>query len=96
MCTQYVYYVCIAQKALVKILNIDVFQKGGLHMALSAGDKMRTLRGNKSQEQVAEALGIPVSTYASYEQGARIPRDSMKRKIADYYNRTVQFIFFSK
>lgn len=65
-------------------------------MALSAGDKMRTLRGNKSQEQVAEDLGIPVSTYASYEQGARIPRDSMKRKIADYYNRTVQFIFFSK
>lgn len=63
-------------------------------MALSAGDKMRTLRGDKSQEQVAEALGIPVSTYASYEQGVRIPRDSMKRKIADYYNRTVQFIFF--
>ena len=90
------YYVCVAQKILVKILNIDVFQKGGLHMALSAGDKMRTLRGNKSQEQVAEALGIPVSTYASYEQGVRIPRDSMKRKIADYYNRTVQFIFFSK
>ena len=96
MCTQYVYYVGIAQKALVKILNIDVFQKGGLHMALSAGDKMRTLRGNKSQEQVAEALGIPVSTYASYEQGVRIPRDSMKRKIADYYDRTVQFIFFGK
>ena len=90
------YYVCVAQKILVKILNIDVFQKGGLHMALSAGDKMRTLRGNKSQEQVAEALGIPVSTYASYEQGVRIPRDSMKRKIADYYNLTVQFIFFSK
>ena len=61
----------------------------------SSSERMRELRGNKSQAQVAEALGIPASTYASYEQGKREPKDSMKRKIADYYKRSVQFIFFS-
>ena len=58
-------------------------------------EKMKRLRGNRSQAQVAEALGIAPSTYASYEQGTREPKDYMKRKIADYYKRTVQYIFFS-
>ena len=33
---------------------------------------------------------------AMYEQGERIPRDDIKIKIASYYNRTVDFIFFAK
>ena len=58
-------------------------------------EKMRMLRGNRTQAEVAKRLGISPSTYASYEQGTRKPKDSMKVKIAEYYQRSVRFIFFS-
>ena len=58
--------------------------------------KLIELRGNRSREEVAKACGISVSALAMYEQGQRIPRDSIKVKLAKYYNRTVGFIFFAK
>ena len=60
------------------------------------GDKLRKLRGSKSQENVAKDLGISLSALAMYETEQRMPRDEIKVKLANYYNRTVQFIFFSK
>ena len=59
------------------------------------GEKLKRMRGNKSQEELAEALGIPTRTYASYEQGTRTPKDSMKIKIARYYDESVESIFFN-
>ena len=56
--------------------------------------KLRELRGKKTLAQVAEDLGISASSLAMYERGEREPRDEMKRKLASYYGRTVQFIFF--
>jgi len=56
--------------------------------------KLRELRGKKTLAQVAEDLGISASSLAMYERGDREPRDEMKRKLASYYGRTVQFIFF--
>lgn len=53
------------------------------------------LRGKKSREQVAKALEISVSAVAMYENGARIPRDEMKKKIAQYYGVSVEEIFFA-
>lgn len=58
------------------------------------GSKLRELRGEKSQATVAKDLGVCQSTYAMYEMGERIPSDEKKKKIADYYNVTVQFLFF--
>lgn len=52
------------------------------------------LRGTKSRVNVAQSLGISVSTLAMYESGARIPRDENKEKIAAFYEKTVQEIFF--
>jgi len=60
------------------------------------GDKLKKLRGSKSQETVAKDLGISLSALAMYETEQRMPRDEIKVKLANYYNRTVQFIFFSK
>jgi putative transcriptional regulator len=54
------------------------------------------LRGNKTQAEVAEKLGISQSTYAMYETGKRTPSDEVKIRIANLYNRTVQFIFFNQ
>ncbi|MGE9882089.1 helix-turn-helix transcriptional regulator [Blautia obeum] len=54
------------------------------------------LRGNKTQEKVANDLGIAVSTLGMYETEKRVPRDSIKIKLANYYHTTVQEIFFAK
>ena len=53
------------------------------------------LRGEKKQEEVAKSLGIATSTLGMYETERRIPRDSIKVKIANYYKKTVQEIFFN-
>lgn len=53
------------------------------------------LRGNKTRWEVASALGVSVSAIAMYENGARIPRDETKIKIANYYGKSVEEIFFA-
>jgi len=58
------------------------------------GKKLIQLRGNRSQEEVANAVGISQSAYSMYEQGRRVPRDSVKIRIADYFKRPVHKIFF--
>ena len=58
------------------------------------GAKLKTLRGSKSQESVANDVGISVSALGMYETEQRIPRDEIKIKLAAYYNSTVQEIFF--
>ncbi len=55
-----------------------------------------SLRGDKTQKEVATELGISVSALAMYEQGNRIPRDEIKVMIADYYGKSVQEIFFDE
>lgn len=57
-------------------------------------EKLRKLRGNKSRQEVAEACGISVSALAMYERGERVPRDEIKIKLAKFYNRSVNYIFF--
>ena len=60
------------------------------------GETLRTLRKKKgvTQTQVAKDLGIPLTTYNAYETGQNVPRHELMLKIANYYDRTVQFIFF--
>lgn len=53
------------------------------------------LRGERTREEVANALKISTSTLQMYENGKRIPRDIIKIKIADYYNKSVGDIFFT-
>ena len=60
----------------------------------SYGKRLIELRGEKSQAEVAKAIGIATSTLGMYEIEQRVPRDSVKRLIAKYYNKTVQEIFF--
>lgn len=60
------------------------------------GKRLLELRGEKSQAEVAQAVGISDSALSMYECGERIPRDSVKVKLAQYYKTTVQKIFFDK
>lgn len=62
----------------------------------TTSSKLRKLRAKKTQEQVAQDLDVSLSAYVKYENGIRVPRDDIKRRIATYYNSTVQDIFFSE
>ena len=55
--------------------------------------KLIQLRGNRSQEEVAKALGISVSALSMYEQGNRIPRDEIKIRMANYYGISIEALF---
>lgn len=54
------------------------------------------LRGTRTQEEVAKGLGIATSTLGMYETERRVPRDSIKMRISDYYQKPVQYIFFNR
>ncbi len=54
------------------------------------------LRGSNTQEKVAKDLGIATSTLGMYETEKRIPRDSIKMRISEYYRKPVQYIFYSQ
>ncbi|MBQ8634477.1 MAG: helix-turn-helix transcriptional regulator [Lachnospiraceae bacterium] len=58
-------------------------------------EKLIKLRGEKSREDVAKAIGVSISAISMYENGERVPRDSIKIKLAQYYGKTVQEIFFA-
>ena len=59
-------------------------------------EKLRLLRGEKSQAEVARAVGISDSAMSAYENGERVPRDEVKIRLANYYGKTVQEIFFDQ
>ena len=59
------------------------------------GNKLRTLRGDKSQEKVASDLGMSRSSLNMYELGERLPRDARKIQLAQYYGVTIEQLFFS-
>lgn len=59
------------------------------------GRRLVKLRGEKSQEEAAKGIGIATSTLGMYETERRVPRDSIKMAIANYYGTTVQDIFFT-
>ena len=62
----------------------------------SIGAQLVQLRGDLPQWQVAKSLGISQNALSMYERGERIPRDEIKLRIARYYNRDVQSLFFSQ
>ena len=59
------------------------------------GKILTALRGEQSLRDVAKTLGLSPSAIRQYESGNRIPRDNIKEKIAKFYDKTVQEIFYS-
>lgn len=62
---------------------------------MTPGEKLRECRGTTSRKEVAESVKISVSALQMYECDTRVPRDVVKQRLADYYNKTVQEIFFT-
>lgn len=62
---------------------------------MSIGEKLKSLRGDKTRTEVANALGIALSTLTMYENNKRVPRDDLKVRIARYYGISIEELFFS-
>ncbi|WP_019123774.1 helix-turn-helix transcriptional regulator [Brevibacillus massiliensis] len=63
---------------------------------MKKNEKMVSLRGERSQKQVADEIGIPVSTYAMIEAGHRFPRKDLQLKLSRYFGVTVDELFFTE
>lgn len=64
--------------------------------AKKIGQKIRTMRKEKklSVDALAKGIGTSASAVLMYEAGQRVPRDEIKIKIADFFERTVEGIFY--
>lgn len=59
-------------------------------------ERLIELRGNKTQDEVSKACCISKSALSMYENGSRVPRDEIKLRLANYYKKSVQHIFFNQ
>lgn len=60
------------------------------------GSRLKNLRQEKglTQKEVSESLSLRLSTYQKYEEGVRRPSDSVKVQLADFFEVSVQYLFF--
>ncbi|WP_310883766.1 helix-turn-helix transcriptional regulator [Priestia megaterium] len=58
--------------------------------------KLIDLRGEKARPQTAKDLGITPQMLGAIERGDRTPSLPLAKKIADYYGKSVDEIFFTK
>jgi transcriptional regulator with XRE-family HTH domain len=56
------------------------------------GDRLKRLRGKRTQSEVAKSLGITRARYSHYENGRNEPDNEMLQKLADYYQVTVDYL----
>ena len=52
-------------------------------------------RGGTPKEDVCRAVGITLASLEAYESGQRIPRDSIKFRLAKYYHKGLGELFFA-
>lgn len=57
--------------------------------------KLREARGKTPRKDVCEAVGISLSALTMYENGKRVPRDAVKVKLARYYQKSIEELFYS-
>jgi transcriptional regulator with XRE-family HTH domain len=57
------------------------------------GKRLRRLRGERSQKDVAAGIGIPTTTYASLEQQETVPRGPVLQRLCDYFGVSLDYFF---
>lgn len=63
--------------------------------AQTIGERLRALRGTRPQKEIGDAVGVTAAAISQYERGERVPSDSIKIALAQYFNSTVDAIFFT-
>lgn len=63
---------------------------------MTIGEKLKCLREEKgiSVDEMAKELDLTRQAVYNYENNSRIPRDEIKIKIAQYFKKSVEEIFF--
>jgi DNA-binding XRE family transcriptional regulator len=62
----------------------------------TTGTILRKLRGDRTQEEIATALDITKSSWAMYERDERVPRDEVKIRIAKFFGKSVEELFYTQ
>lgn len=57
-------------------------------------ERLREARGNEPRKEVCDAVGISISALMMYENGKRIPRDSIKVRLAKHYGKNIEELFY--
>lgn len=60
------------------------------------GEKLRALRGEKTQAYVADFLGVSVNAVSLYEKGKRTPKDDVKWRYVELFGIPVGQLFFAE
>lgn len=60
----------------------------------ASGDRLRQLRGDRTQAAVAKAVGVTDMAISQYEAGIRVPSDEIKLRLADFYGVGIERLFF--
>ena len=60
----------------------------------TVGMRLKELRGSRTLEEVGADLKVTGMAVSQWERGERTPNDEMKVRIANYYKRSVNSIFF--
>lgn len=58
------------------------------------GELLLHLRGDKTQKEVAESVGVSQSAIRQYEHGNRSPSDVVKYRLSKLFEMPVQDLFF--
>lgn len=59
------------------------------------GDRLRLLRGQRSQRAIARELGMPVTTLSTLENQDAVPRGAVLRKLAEFYKVPLSYFYES-
>lgn len=61
---------------------------------LPVPERLIAARGDRTQQEVADAVGVTRSALGMYETGDRVPRDDIKVRLADFYDLPIQDLFY--
>jgi transcriptional regulator with XRE-family HTH domain len=85
----------IPYSAIIKLCNKEGVSLDSLftaHPYIKIGERLKQLRGRKTQAILAEKLGIPLELYQSYELGDKHPSLSTLRKICILHDVPVDWL----
>lgn len=56
------------------------------------GNRLKHLRGKRTQEEVANALGLSRARYSHYENDRVEPDNELLNRLADYFDTTIDYL----
>jgi transcriptional regulator with XRE-family HTH domain len=57
------------------------------------GERLRRLRGQRSQKEIAKALNMPITTLSTLENQDSVPRGEVLQKLAEFYKVPISYFY---